>query len=322
MTHKWGAPELASKLVEAAGGTVGAILLYGSHLLRANPDRHSAFDFVVVVDDYRRFYSALKDAGEIHRPVGLMTWMAGVLPPNVIAFAPDEGRDGIAKCLVVDRTDFTAALGADPKDHFLLGRMIQKVGTVWTRTPEDEEWMERRLSEARLGVLSWMTPYLEPEVSLDPAELGRLMMRVCYRGELRPEASDRSDRIFAAQAEYFQEYYREVLERGVASGMMRRDGDRFVLAAPAAPNVRRRWRRHFARSKIRATARWLKHSVTFDNWLPYVVRKVERHTGRPVELTRVERRLPLIFLWPRVIKVVLRRPAKESHPDGKPPDRK
>lgn len=319
MTQSPGATELAAKLVEAGGGTVGAILLYGSHLLQANPDRHSAFDFVVIVDDYPRFYAAMKAAGEIHRPVRLMTWMAGVFPPNVIAFAPDEGRDGIAKCLVVDRTDFAAALGPDPKDHFLLGRMIQKVGTVWTRTPEDAEWVERRLEEARFGVLDWMVPYLDQDVPIDGADLGRHMMRVCYQGELRPEATNRSDRIFAAQAEFFREYYREVLEGNVGSGVMRREGDRFVLVAPATPSVRRRWRRHFARSKVRATTRWLKHSATFDNWLPYVTRKVERHTGRPVELTSLERRLPLIFLWPRVIKVVLMRPAHSSHPDGNLP---
>jgi len=51
--------------------------------------------------------------------------------------------------------------------------------------------------------------------------------------------------------------------------------------------------------------------VTFANWLPYVVLKVERHSGERIELSRLERRLPLIFLWPRVIKVLLTRPPKE-----------
>ena len=56
---------------------------------------------------------------------------------------------------------------------------------------------------------------------------------------------------------------------------------------------------------------WFKHMVTFANWLPYIVRKVERHTGRTIELTPLERKLPLIFLWPRAIHVLLTRPRRE-----------
>jgi hypothetical protein len=82
------ASSLARKLVEAS---VRAVLLYGSQLLRARPDEHSAYDFVVLVEDYRRFYAALRASGELPRPVWLMAAMARVLPPNVIAFAPGRG---------------------------------------------------------------------------------------------------------------------------------------------------------------------------------------------------------------------------------------
>ena len=57
--------------------------------------------------------------------------------------------------------------------------------------------------------------------------------------------------------------------------------------------------------------RWFKHMVTFANWLPYIVRKVERHTGRRIHLTLVERKLPIIFLWPRAIYVLWTRPRRE-----------
>ena len=60
------------------------------------------------------------------------------------------------------------------------------------------------------------------------------------------------------------------------------------------------------------TSRWLKHVVTFDNWLPYIVRKVERRTGRKIELTAAERHAPILFLWPRVIRVLLTRPERED----------
>jgi hypothetical protein len=301
--------ELARRIAEDGDGSVRAILLYGSQLLNARPDRHSAYDMVVIVDDYRAFHQALDRAGELHRPVRLMTWLAGVLPPNNIAFAPDDGREGIAKCQVVSVRHFERALGPNPPDHFLLGRLVQHVETLWAATPEDEAWVAEQLADARGRVLEWMAPYLDEPV--DAAGLGRRLLEVCYQGEFRPEARDRAHRIFEAQVDHFRSAFTPVLEEGVRTGLLRREGDRFALARPVSASERRRRRRYFARSKARATTRWLKHTMTFANWLPYIVRKVERHTGRTIHLTPLERKLPLIFLWPRAIHVLLSRPHRE-----------
>jgi hypothetical protein len=51
--------------------------------------------------------------------------------------------------------------------------------------------------------------------------------------------------------------------------------------------------------------------VTFANWVPYVVRKAERHTGKTIRLTRLERAVPHVFLWPRAIYILSTRPRKE-----------
>ncbi len=303
------ASRLADQLVEVSGGTIRAVLLYGSHLLRTSPDPHSAVDFVVIVDDYRNFYVALDAAGELHRPVALMAALAKVLAPNVLAFAPDEGRGSIAKYQLVSRADFERALGPKPPDHFLLARMIQRVAVLRTADAAETEWVETQLARARAGVLAWIAPYLEEPV--DAGGLGRRLLEVCYASEIRPESAARSSRVFEAQAEHFRHVFAPVLEAAADGGVMRRDGDRYMLAAPVPARERLRWRRHFRRSKARATARWFKHTATFVNWLPYIVRKVERHTGRTIELTRLERKLPLIFLWPRLIHVLLTRPRRE-----------
>ena len=303
------ASRLADQLVEASDGTIRAVLLYGSHLLRTSPDQHSAVDFVVIVDDYRAFYAALDRADELNRPVALMAALAKVLAPNVLAFAPDDGRGGIAKYQLVNRADFERALGPKPPDHFLLARMVQRVGVVWTANAADAAWIAAQLAGARWGVLTWMAPYLEEPV--DAQGFGRRLLEVCYEGELRPESTARSGRVFEAQVGHFRDVFAPVLEAAVDEGVMGRDADRYVLAAPVPERERIRWRRHFRRSKARTTARWFKHTATFVNWLPYIVRKVERHTGRTIELTTLERRLPRVFLWPRLIHVLLTRPRRE-----------
>lgn len=301
--------ELAERLVADSGKSVRAVLLYGSRLQKTNPDRHSALDFLVLVNDYRRFYESLSASDELHRPRSVMTALANILPPNVIAYAPNEGTGGIAKCLIVDKRHLARALSADPPDHFLLGRLVQKVGYVWCASEVDQGWLGDRIAEAHAGVLGWMAPYLTEPV--DAAGLGRRLLEVCYRGEIRPESKSRADRVFEAQVQHFRVALKPTLERAVEDGIMEEADGRYALAAPVPPAQRRRWRWHFIRSKTRTTLRWFKHVVTFANWLPYVLRKVERHTGRSIQLTTIERKLPLIFLWPRAIHVLLTLPRRE-----------
>ncbi len=306
------ARQLAKALADASGGSAKAVLLYGSHLLGARPDRNSALDFLVVVSDYRTFYEALHEAGEMHRRVWLLTALARILPPNVIAFTPGEGADGIAKCLVVTWDHLEAALGASPKDHFLLGRLVQRVAVIWSAGEAEAARLERLLEGARRGVLEWVGPYLDEP--FDAEAVGRRLLEVCYRGEFRPEARDRSGVVFEAQRDHFREHLAPLLRDAAVDGALARtpDGYRFVSRPSRAS--RRSWDRHFTRSKVRVTLRWLKHVVTFDNWLPYVQRKAERRLGTTIELTRLERRWPLIFLWPRVVRVLLARPDREGPP--------
>lgn len=304
------AREMAERMASASGGSMDAAVLYGSRLLGANPDRHSALDFVVVVDDYARFYRAMRASGELHRAPWLMTALARVLPPNVVAFTPDDGAAGVAKCLIVSRADFEAGLGRRPRDHFLLARMVQRVAVVWGADEGRTQWVEERIARARSSILDWVGPYLDG--SFDAELLGRRLLEVCYGAELRPEARNRADTIFQMQRAHFRDRFAPVLEQAVAAGRLSRGGEGYRFTAPPGASERRRWHRHFRRSKVRATARWLKHVVTFDNWLPYIVRKVERRTGRKVELTPLERRLPLVFLWPRAVRVLLARPERED----------
>ena len=301
--------DLADRLVLDTADSVRAVLLYGSHLHGTNLDRHSAFDFMVVVGSYRAFYSALRRSGGMRRWVWLMSSMANVLPPNTIAYAPDDRELGLAKCLIVSKQHLEQALGPNPKDHFLLGRLVQRVGQVWAATPEERAWLNDLVSAAHGRVLDWMLPYLTEPV--DGAGLGQRLLEICYQGEIRPEAKNRSESTFKAQVDHFQSVFGPVLVEAERSGLMVRSAEGFSLVAPASESVARRWRGHFWRSKVRATSRWLKHIVTFDNWLPYLVRKAERHSGTKIELTALERRWPLIFLWPRVVRFLRNRPSRE-----------
>jgi hypothetical protein len=52
----------------------------------------------------------------------------------------------------------------------------------------------------------------------------------------------------------------------------------------------------------RASVRWIKHVVSFEGWLDYIVQKASRHAGQELQLSERERRYPLLLLWGRVFR--------------------
>ena len=164
-------------LTTIARDHIEAVILYGSRLLGANPGRHSAYDLVLIVDEYKDFYEALYSANMIHRLPMVMAIMSYVLPPNVIRLAP-EGVDGpIAKCLVLNRPDFERSLAIDQaKDHFMISRMMQKVKVIYSKSEAVGQWVQHNLSIARYGVLTWATLWIDQP--FNPASLAREMLRI------------------------------------------------------------------------------------------------------------------------------------------------
>lgn len=300
--------EVAEALREVADPSVSAVLLFGSRLVGTSPDPHSAHDLVVVVGDYRRFYEELAGAGHHRRSPRLLTGLARVLPPNVVAFFPG-GREGpVAKCMVLSEEDFHAALAPDATDHFVKGRMVQKVAILHARDGGVEQRVEEDLSMARRDVLRWAGPFLEQPFTAE--QLAQGMLRISYGGEIRPEAGDRVEEVFGAQRDFLVRTYREVLAWAESEGEVERTREGWCVVPPPTRQDRLGLRAYFLLSKARSTLRWFKHIMTFDDWLTYIQRKVERRTGMTVELTSLERKYPLVFLWPRVVRVLAARPGE------------
>jgi hypothetical protein len=199
--------------------------------------------------------------------------------------------------------------------------MVQAVAVLWSRSDETHEEVERALQNARDGVIRWVAPHVADEEPFGPDQFALRMLEVSYRGEVRPESADRVRQVFEAQRRHLVDLYARVLaraaERGdVAAVPPNRSGGAddedgvsrtYRLAEAPGPGRRLLLRFYFMRSKARATLRWFKHVITFNDWLTYVQRKVERRTGRRVTITPWERRLPLLLLWPKAIRVLRQR---------------
>ena len=293
---------LVTRLRAAGGSGLAAVLAYGSRLVSANPDRHSAYDLVVVVEDYRDFYRALDDAGHTARNVTLLATVSRVLAPTVIAFWPAPPDGPLAKCLVLSCTDFERELGPRRLDHFCLGRMAHHVSVVHARDPETAARVGELIAGAREMVLDWTLPFLDGPFSVD--DFCRRMLEVSYAGEIRPERGSRVRTVYEAQRETLRSIYTPILDAKAGSGMLERSHGKYRAVHPSSAMSRLRLNAYFGISKARATTRWFKHMLTFDSWFPYIVRKIERRTGMTVEITPLERRFPFPLLLPKACRLL------------------
>jgi len=157
------------------------------------------------------------------------------------------------------------------------------------------------LTSAHRITYDWARPWLPAE--FDAASYARTLLSVSMAAEIRPEPSGRAEALVDSQREYYASMYGLLLAELLGTGELLDKGEgRFALARPVSgwEGARSSW--FFRWSLLRATLRWSKHVLTFDDWLEYILRKAQRHTGREIVLSQRERRWPLVFLWPRVLR--------------------
>ena len=117
---------LAAFLARSLGPSTVAVLHYGSRAQGRQPREDSAYDFFIVVDDYRAAYESLAAS------VG-----TSYSAPNVIAIVDREGGGRRAKCCVISLAEFKRACSPRRRDHFVQGRLFQFVVFAWTRNTDD-----------------------------------------------------------------------------------------------------------------------------------------------------------------------------------------
>jgi hypothetical protein len=297
----------ASALAGLGAGSVAGVVFFGSRRTQASPDRFSAYDLFVVVDAYRPFYRALAQAGRVRRRPGLLALANAVLSPSQMSLRLPDGRGGElhAKCTVITGDDLRRETSPRRRDHFTIGRLFQPAEILWARDPAAAESLLDVLASAAAATYSWGRPSLPDRFDAD--SYLRTLLLVSLGREVRPEPTGRrADALHEAQSAEQLPVYRALL------GGLAREGALQLAAEGEEPTYRvtrsvgflerLRVGLYFRVSTLRATLRWFKYVVTFDDWLEYIRHKAERHTGKAIELTARERAYPYLFLWPRIFR--------------------
>lgn len=311
---------LAESLANAFGPSTLAIVHYGSHAHCADARPESAPDFFVVVSDYLDAYRSLAcTVGTRYRP-SVAASLNRILPPNVIAVAaaPAVGERGEhsgrpsavrAKCAVFSWRDFRRACIA-PRDHFVQGRLAQHAQLAWARDAAHRSALADAVAELRARSFERNRTRLPRR--FDTVTYCRTLIDTSFATEIRPERPERIDALLAAQRATMVPMYAGLLQSLADRGELRWDGEAYTDAHP--PGLRSRFRSslYFRMTKLRATARWAKYVTLYDDWLDYAVQKVARRGGMTIELTDRERRWPLIFLWPKLLRFVRSRAQRHA----------
>jgi hypothetical protein len=300
---------VAEFLAGAFGASTAAVIHYGSRARRVDVRPESAHDFFVIVDRYRDAYRALASTVGARFSPRTATLLARVLPPNVISVAV-PAQPPWAKCAVLTVRDLVHLCSPRANDHFTQGRLFQQVAVVWSRDPANREAVTEALMAARIGTFRWVRPYLPAAFTVE--DYCRALLETSFAAEIRPESGDRVAGLLAAQQPVLLGAYGALLRALARDEVLSFDGNTYRQTPPPHPLESLRVRLYFRRSKVRATLRWLKFVALYDDWLGYIIAKIERRSGVVVELTTRERRWPLIFLWPRVIRYVRSRPQRRA----------
>jgi hypothetical protein len=232
----------------------------------------------------------------------LMAAVSRILPPSQVSLqlAGEAGQPFHAKCSVIDLRTFERETSSSRRDHFCSGRLFQPSEVVHAADAEVREALQDALVDAHTETFRWVRPWLPAHFDAEAYCL--TLLRVSLSKEIRPEPGGRAQALFAAQRTELVPVYQDLLAGLVAAGELSRGPEGLSLVRPVRFGERLRLRAYFWQSLVRATVRWLKHIVTFEGWLDYIVRKLRRHAGPQMELTPQERRLPLLFLWPRLLR--------------------
>jgi hypothetical protein len=288
--------------IRACHDGVASVLFYGSCLRRGTTE--GVLDFYVLVAGYRAAHRSLLQAA--------LGWL---LPPNVFyCELPHAAGVLRAKYALISTRHFQRAARGRRLDCRIWSRFCQPSRLVWARDARARAEAEEAVLSATLTaverMLSWL-PGDEPQLRFRPSALWTTAFRETYRAELRGEKAETIDAIYDAQRARFDAVAVEALRLLAAHGRLRlvRVGEELEIEVDRAwrARARRAWRLRRPLAKTLAVAGLVKTPLTFDGWVDYALWKVERHSGVRIELSARQRRRPILYAGPILLRLLRQR---------------
>lgn len=287
---------LCDEVYNRFGNALVAILFYGS-CLRSGDPTDGLVDLYAIVDDYSHAHSRR-----------LLQIANAWLPPNVFLLQAKtkDGKALQAKCAVLSLQDLEQGT-AFWFQSYLWGRFAQPSRLVYCRNEDSERRIHRALAQAVITLLNQAIPCRNEQ--FDSQSLWQQALALSYGTELRPESADRPTQL----VRHYHEYYRDLTRAaapaiaGLVPVSAEDDTYRSQLSPAVCERNGKQWKLRRLQGRVLNVLRLVKSFFTFENGVEYVVWKLERHLGEPIELTPRLRRFPLIFGWPLLWRLLKER---------------
>jgi len=294
---------LAAQIAARHGDAVLGVLFYGSCL--RNETDEGVLDFWVVVDDYRSAYT-----NRVH------AFLNPIAPPNVFFLERDfEGRPLRTKYGVISRHAFENGTSLGAWHPYVWARFAQPARLLSCRDDEARAFFEASISQAIVTLVGRLVCHLPNRGGLLRFSLPAFWQeafRRTYDSERRPETEDTIRNHYLSDEARYDAVAAFALHHLTATGHFDATTEHprsfsVTLSPNKLSRMRLRWKIMRVYSRLLGLERLLKTAFTFGDWVPYVLWKLERHTGRKIELTPRQREHPLIFAWPIILPLLLRR---------------
>jgi len=295
---------VCQEVLRRHGTAVVGLLFYGSCLRKQRPDE-GVIDVYALVRGYRSTYQSR-----------LLAWSNAWLPPNVFYVEVPSGDTVVrAKYAVISMEDFARGARPESPHAIIWGRFCQPSLLAWTDTEATRADIAGIAADAVVTMVMRTTALLvgtDGQGNVSSEELWQRGFRETYKTELRTERRETIASIYRAAPERYDRFLDLALRALEAEGSLKAE-----MAADRGYNVRMRadlrrwlvlgWQLRRPTAKAVSLVRLVKSALTFGDWLPYALWKLNRHTGVHVELNERQRRHPLIVGWPVLFRLMRQR---------------
>jgi hypothetical protein len=294
---------LARQIAALHGDSVVGVLFYGS-CLRKQTDE-GVIDYWVVVDDYRKAHHRFGHA-----------WANRIAPPSVYFLEREwEGVTLRTKYGVLDRRAFERGTRLEAWHPYVWARFAQPARLIAGRDASATRFFEESVTDAIVTFVARLFGQLPDRGGLLRFSLPAFWQEAferTYDSERRPEADDSIKGLYHDHAERYDAVAAQALHHLARIGFVDEAMEHprsfsVTVDARRLSRLRGRWRLMRGLSRSLGLIRLFKTAFTFGDWVPYVLWKLERHTGRQIELTPRQRRHPLIFAWPVILPLLRQR---------------
>jgi len=266
------------------GGRVQAFLYYGSSL-RAMNDPDKMLDFYVLVDSYRKTHK---------NP--LRAFLNWAIPPAVY-YLENINKDGtISTCKysIISLAAFERKCTGRAFLSMVWGRFSQPCVLLFA----ENKTVHTRIQTARARAISHIANQTSPlfKGSITATKFWARGFLESYKTELRPESSaTRSEEIVTR----YQDRYDALT--AILYGKPNKDEKHILPTASGLSRAVCKWAWFWRRvlGKIQAAIRIINTASTFDGGLDYALHKLKSHSGVTIEVTKSQRRHPV--LWSPVL---------------------